>query len=256
VGLSVAPHGGAFFREARHPPLVASGAVAAKRAAAAFAVERFVRPGLTLALGTGSTAAEAVRAIRARYPDTPFDCVASSRATEELARSLGLGVRPLRADDRFDLMLDGADEVAPTLDLTKGAGGALLREKLLARCSARLVVLVDPSKLVRALGEKAPLPVEVVPFARPVLARELERAGYAVAVRVVEGGAPFVTDNGNEILDLRPPAPLADPRRTDRELRDRTGVVETGLFVGLAERAVVGSEGGAVEERLAPARPP
>jgi ribose 5-phosphate isomerase A len=234
---------------------VASEPELAKRAAARFAVDRFVRPGLTLALGTGSTAAEAVRAIRARYPDTPFDCVASSRATEELARELRLGVRPLRADDRFPLMLDGADEVSPALDLTKGGGGALLREKLLARRSDHLVILIDPSKLVRALGEKAPVPIEVVPFARPVLARDLERAGYRVELRARASGGPFVTDNGNEILDLRPPAPLRDPGRTDRELRERTGVVETGLFVGLAPTVIVGSAGGGAEERVAPARP-
>ncbi len=227
---------------------------AAKRAAARFAVGRFVRPGRTLALGTGSTAAEAIREIRATYPTTPFDCVASSRATEELARELGLGVRPLRADDRFDLMLDGADEVSPSLDLTKGGGGALFREKLLARRAAHLVILVDPSKLVRALGERAAVPIEVVPFARPVVARDLERAGYAVALRGRPGGPPFVTDNGNEILDLTPPRPLVDPGRTDRELRELPGVVEAGLFVGLAERVIVGSPDGAVEERLAPGR--
>ncbi len=231
-------------------PGVADDLDAAKRAAARFAVERYVRPGARLALGTGSTAAHAVRALRERYPREAFDCVASSKATEALAREVGLPVRPLRADDRFDVMLDGADEVSPALDLTKGGGGALLREKLLARLSERLVVLVDPTKLVGALGERAAVPVEVVPFARPVLARELERAGFAVALRARTDGAPFTTDNGNEILDLRPARPIADPSRTDRELRDRTGVVETGLFVGLADRVVVGSARGDAEERV------
>jgi ribose 5-phosphate isomerase A len=223
---------------------------AAKRSAARFAVERHVRPGLRLALGTGSTAAHAVRALRERYPREAFDCVASSTATEALAGEVGLAVRSLRPDDRFDVMLDGADEVSPALDLTKGGGGALLREKLLARLSAKLVILVDPTKLVGALGERAPVPVEVVPFARPVVARDLERAGWGVTVRTRPGGTPFATDNGNEILDLKPGRPIADPGRADRELRDRTGIVETGLFVGLADCVVVGSAQGDAEERV------
>ncbi|MGI0129543.1 MAG: ribose 5-phosphate isomerase A, partial [Thermoplasmata archaeon] len=154
----------------------------AKVAAARKGVER-VRPDMRLALGTGSTAAEAVRALVERFPGAPIDCVASSRATEALARSLGLPIRDLRADDRFDLMLDGADEVTPSLELTKGGGGALLREKLLAQLSDELTVLVDPTKLVSHLGEKRPIPVEVVPFARPVIARRFERDGYHVLLR-------------------------------------------------------------------------
>jgi ribose 5-phosphate isomerase A len=222
----------------------------AKAAAARHAVETRVRPGLKLALGTGSTAAFAVRAITARFPGEAFDCVSSSLATEELGRSLGLAVRDLRPDDRFDLMLDGADEVSPALDLTKGGGGALFREKFLARLSKELVILVDPSKLVTALGEKAPIPVEVVPFARPVLSRQLRDAGYEVRLRLNPGGQPFLTDNGNQLLDLVPRAPLADPTAVDLDLRSRSGVVETGLFPGLASRVVIGETDGRVEERV------
>jgi ribose 5-phosphate isomerase A len=220
----------------------------AKRAAAEHAV-RSLRPGLRLALGTGSTAAHAVRAIAARFPGERFDCVASSRATEELATGLGLSVRPLRGEDRFDVLLDGADEVSPTLALTKGGGGALLREKLLARLSRERVILVDPSKLVRHLGERSPVPVEVVPFARAVLEAEFGRMGYGVGLRAGAGGAAYRTDNGNEILDLTPPAPLLDPEATERALRAPTGVVETGIFVGLADRVVIGHPDGTVEER-------
>ncbi len=221
---------------------------AAKAAAARQAVRTYVTPGLRLALGTGSTAELAVRAIRERYPDAAFDCVASSGATERLARELGLGVRPLRGEDRFDLLLDGADEVAPNLDLTKGGGGALLREKLLARLSARRVIVVDGSKLVPRLGTRAPIPVEVVPFARPVLERELGEAGLRPALRTGVAGAAYRTENGNEILDLRPSAPVARPAELDRALRDHVGVVETGVFVGLADRVVVGAPDGAVRE--------
>ncbi|HTW39789.1 MAG TPA: ribose-5-phosphate isomerase RpiA [Thermoplasmata archaeon] len=223
----------------------------AKQVAARHGVER-VRDGMRLALGTGSTAAAAVRALHERYPTGSFDCVSSSRATEELARSLGISVRSLRADDRFDVMLDGADEVTPTLDLTKGGGGALLREKLLARLSREVVILVDPSKLVDRLGSKAPIPVEVVPFARTVLAHRFEHEGYRVRHRVATDGRPYLTDNGNEILDLTPPRPLEDPAVTLASLSGATGVVEVGLFVGLASLVIVGYPDGHAEERTRP----
>jgi ribose 5-phosphate isomerase A len=221
----------------------------AKAVAARHAVEHYVHPGLRLALGTGSTAAQAVRAIAERFPNGKFDCVASSRATEGLARELRVPVRPLRGDDRFDLMLDGADEVSPALAMTKGGGGALLREKLLARLSASVVIMVDPSKLVSALGERASIPVEVVPFARPVLERDLAGEGYRVRLRVGEDGRPFITDNGNEVLDLSPREPIHEPAAAGEALRRHVGVVETGIFVGLASRVVVGYPDGHAEER-------
>jgi len=203
---------------------------------------------MRLALGTGSTAAEAVRALAALGATGSYDCVASSRATEELAGSLGFSVRPLRADDAFDLMLDGADEVTPALELTKGGGGALLREKLLAGLSREVVILVDPSKLVSHLGSRAPIPVEVVPFARPVVAHRLAAAGYRVTPREVDG-RPYLTDNGNELLDLVPGRPIEDPAAAAATLRATTGVVEIGIFVGLATRVVVGYADGRVDDR-------
>jgi len=226
----------------------------AREAAARAAVARYVRPGQRLALGTGSTAEAAVRAIHAAFPAGAFDCVASSGATERLAASLGLPIRPVRPDDRFDLMLDGADEVSPSLDLTKGGGGALLREKFLARLSDRLVIVADGSKLVRALGERSPIPVEVVPFCRPVLEHQLSGAGYTVRVRAGTDGGPFRTENGNEILDLVPGSPIRRPAPVDAELRAMVGVVETGLFVGLAARAVIGAPDGSTRELVRPAR--
>jgi len=221
----------------------------AKAVAARHAVEHYVRPGLRLALGTGSTAAQGVRAIAERFPDGRFDCVASSQATEQLARELRIPVRALRGDDRFDLMLDGADEVTPGLDMTKGGGGALLREKLLARLSATVVIMVDPSKLVAALGERASIPVEVVPFGRPVLERELAADGYRVRLRLGPDGRTFTTDNGNEILDLSPREPIAEPFAASEAIRRHTGVVEVGIFAGLASLVVVGFPDGRVEER-------
>jgi ribose 5-phosphate isomerase A len=227
---------------------------AAKAAAARKAVDR-VRPEMRLALGTGSTAAEAVRILADRFPQAAIDCVASSRATEELALSLGIPVRALRADDRFDLMLDGADEVTPSLDLTKGGGGALLREKLLARLSHELIIMVDPTKLVAHLGQRAPIPVEVVPFARPVLARSFAHDGYQVRHREGADGHPFRTDNGNEILDLTPLHPIEDAAAVALALAARTGVVDTGIFVGLANSVLVGYPDGRVDE-LPVHRPP
>lgn len=226
----------------------------AKRAAAARAVDELA-PGLTIALGTGSTAAEVLQAIADRFGrPAPFDCVASSRATEELAHSLGLPVRPLNPEDRFDLMLDGADEVTPSLDLTKGGGGALFREKFLARLSRRVVILVDESKLVRHLGDSHAIPVEVVPFAGPVLAHRWARDGWKVTRRLGPEGRPFVTDNGNEILDLRPPRGLEDPSEVDQTLRRIEGVVETGLFCGIADRVVIGHPDGTTDELRRPDR--
>lgn len=223
-----------------------------KAAAAHHAVEHYVRPGIRIALGTGSTTAFAVRALAERFPHGAFDCVASSHATEQLARAVGIAVRPLEGGDRFDLMLDGADEVTPSLDLTKGGGGALLREKLLARLSETVVILVDPTKLVSALGEKVPIPVEVVPFARATVEHAVTALGYRCRRRTTPDGASFRTDNGNEILDLVPDEPLRTPGEADRALHALVGLVETGIFVGLADRVVVGHPDGTVEERSRP----
>ena len=221
----------------------------AKVVAARHAVEHYVKPGQRIALGTGSTAAQAVRAIAEKFPHGKFDCVASSRATEELARELHVPVRPLRGDDRFDLMIDGADEVSPALDMTKGGGGALLREKLLARRTELFVIIVDPSKLVSALGERASIPVEVVPFARPVLERDLVDDGYRVRLRVGADGRPYITDNANEILDLVPREPIQNPASAAEGIRRHTGIVEVGIFAGMASVVVVGYPDGRVEER-------
>jgi ribose 5-phosphate isomerase A len=236
------------------PLLVDPSSDLAKRSAAQRAVEA-VRPGERLALGTGSTAAFAVRALAARFPGVSWDCVASSESTATLARTLGFAVRELRGEDRFDRMIDGADEVDDRLNLTKGGGGALLREKLLAELSEHVVIVVDPSKLVPRLGSRALIPVEVVPFARPTVAREIERDGFSTTVRRETDGRPFRTDNGNEILDLRPAAPLEDPGRAAADLHRHTGVVGVGLFVGLATKVIVGYPDGRVEERR-PRDPP
>ncbi len=229
----------------------------AEKSAAAGAAAARVRPGMTLALGSGTTAELALRAVAARYPDGGgLRAVASSRATERTARALGIPVGSLEEIDRFDLMIDGADEVTERLDLTKGGGGALFREKLLALRSREVVIAADATKLVRRLGERMPIPVEVVPFARPALLRDLAAAGWAPRLRAAEiSGRPALTDNGNELLDLHLPEPTADPAGLDRRLKAITGVVETGIFVGIAHRLLLGRPDGSVAERTAPGAP-
>ena len=230
--------------------MAAEDPLAREKDLAAHAALRRVRSGQTLALGTGSTAAYVVRALAEKFPTGSFDAVASSTATEELARSLGIAVRPLAPGDRFDVMLDGADEVTPRLDLTKGGGGALFREKFLARLAREVVIVVDHTKLVPQLGTRSAIPVEVVPFARPVVAATLRDRRFGVRVRGAtnDDGPGTRTDNGNEILDLRPPAAIDDPRALEAELRAVPGVVESGLFVGLAHRIYVGLPDGTVQE--------
>lgn len=220
---------------------------------AARAAVRLVRPGMHVALGTGSTAAYAIRALAELQRDgAGLDTVASSTASEALARKLGLPVRALAAGDEFDLMIDGADEVTPHLDLTKGRGGALFREKFLARRSKELVIVVDHTKLVERLGSRAPLPIEVVPYARPSLERILVSQGFTVARRTGPDGQSWLTDNGNELLDLKPTSPIENPRALDESLHREPGVVETGIFVGLAGRVFVGLPDNRVEEVLPP----
>jgi ribose 5-phosphate isomerase A len=224
-----------------------------KRLAAGAAALR-VRRGMRVALGTGSTAELAIRALAARRDEaSDLTCVASSPASEALARSLGLSVRPPMEGDRYEVMLDGADEVDPQLQLTKGAGGALLREKLLARHTEEVVIAVDHTKLVEHLGQRSPIPVEVVPFARPVLLSRFRERGWSPVLRLRGEGTALRTDNGNEILDLHLPEGVADPAGLDRELHELTGVVETGLFLGIARRVFVGMPEGTVDERTAPA---
>ncbi|MCI4334222.1 MAG: ribose-5-phosphate isomerase RpiA [Thermoplasmata archaeon] len=227
------------------------------KSAAALAGAARVHRGATIALGTGSTATMAIRALAERFTDGgDLTCVASSLASEKLARDLGLPVRSLEESDRFDLMLDGADEVTPSLELTKGGGGALFREKFLARLSREVVILVDPSKLVPRVGTRVPIPVEVVPFARPALLRELRGLGLGPALRADNQGQPFLTDNGNEVLDLTPKSMVEDAAGLEALLHGLPGAVECGLFIGLVQRVLVGFPDGSVQERLPPAAHP
>ena len=219
----------------------------AKRRAGERAVE-LVEDGMTLGLGTGSTAYWAVERLgeRVRAEGLRVRCVPTSRRTEEQARGLGLPLVTFADVQELDLTIDGADEIGPGLALVKGGGGALLREKLVAAASRRMVVVADASKRVARLG-RFPLPVEVVPFAWEVTARRV--AGVTncrPAPRAGDGGGLYVTDNANYVLDC-PCGVIADPAALERELKLIPGVVESGLFVGLASRAFVATDTGEVE---------
>lgn len=218
-------------------------ASAAKKLAGEKAVE-LVEDGMLVGLGTGVTAYWAVERLGARVREgLRVRCVPTSRRTEEQARGLGIPLTTFEEVSRLDLTIDGADEVGPGLALMKGGGGALLREKLVAAASGRVVIGAHACKRVARLG-RFPLPVEVVPFAWEVTARRVAEVTRADPVlRRAEGGGVYVTDNGNYILDCRC-GEIPDPGRTERELKLLTGVIECGLFVGLADLVIFADERG------------
>lgn len=219
-----------------------------KRAAAERAVEEHVRSGMVVGLGTGSTAAFAVRKIGEMLADgTLRDIrgVPTSARTAALAQEAGIPVATL-AEARPFLSIDGADEIAPDLSLIKGLGGALLREKIVEHAGEKgLVVIADGSKLVDTLGA-GPLPVEVEPFGWEVTLSHLASLGCEPTLRPAGGGSdrPFVTDGGHYTADCLFPDGIPDPAALEDEIRRIPGALECGLFVGLAFSAVVAREGG------------
>ncbi len=217
---------------------------AAKRAAA-YAAADLVPNGTTIGFGTGSTFAFVLERLAQRMQTgLRVRGVATSRATTELAGKLGIPVLELDAVDRLDLAIDGADEVDPHKNLIKGGGGAHLRERLVAIAAKELIVIVDDKKLVPMLGKAFLLPVEVVPFGWQHTARRVAATGCEVARRE-RNGSTFVSDNGNFVLDCRYPG-IADPAGLQRTLDAMPGVVDHGLFVGLAGRVVVADAAGKV----------
>jgi ribose 5-phosphate isomerase A len=220
--------------------------VVEKQAAARHAVA-LVADGMAFGLGSGTTMQHVLDALGERVrAGLRVVGVPTSEATAARARALGIPLTTLAERPDLDLALDGADEIDPRLDLVKGRGGSLLREKVVATAARRLVIVADASKLVPRLGTRAPVPVEVVPFAATWCARRLERLGARPALR---GGAarPFVTDNGNWILDSAF-GPVADAAALAAAIRALPGVVEHGFFLGMADTAVVAHADGRVEE--------
>jgi ribose 5-phosphate isomerase A len=221
-----------------------------QKQAAARRAALMVEDGMHIGLGTGTTAEELLHALGARCREgLTIVGVATSRATEALAREYGIPLSRLdERHQRLDLYIDGADEVDPDLNLIKGHGGALLREKMVATASDRFVVMIDESKRVQRLGEKSPVPVEVVQFGWLATKHRLEDLGLSAELRPGDHGRPYVTSNHNYILDCQAPPDLdLAGGQVAEAIKLQTGVVEHGLFLGMAATVVVGVGSGQAE---------
>lgn len=202
---------------------------------------------MRLGLGTGSTVRHFVDLLGEAITSgalTDIRGVPTSVRTATQARSLGIALVELGEQRELDLTIDGADEVAPNLDLIKGLGAALLREKMVAQASRRLIIISDDGKLVARLGEKVPLPVEVVEWALDAQAAFVESTGAVVTLRLGADDEPVRSDNGNVFLDCRYEGGLPDPAELERTLLYRAGIVDTGLFLAMADEAVIASPDG------------
>jgi len=216
-----------------------------KRATGYRAAE-YVQPGMVVGLGSGSTARFATLRVAERLREgTLHDIIAvpTSEETARLATAEGIPLATLDERPRIDLTIDGADEVDPHLDVIKGLGGCLLREKIVAAATDTEVIVVDESKLVQRLGTRSPVPVEVIRFGWQNTRRALEETGPIRTVMRSSGGAPYVTDEGNYIIDCSYDG-IDDPMALNQRLNTIPGVVENGLFIGMVEIAVVASATG------------
>ncbi len=216
-----------------------------KKQAAIKAVEQ-VASGMVVGLGTGSTAKYAVERIGALYQSGALKNIVgipSSVQTEELALAVGVPLTTFEAHQVIDINIDGADEVDPQLNLIKGGGGALLREKVIAQASRRNVIIVDESKISDKLGMHWALPIEVVPFAGPSETRFLEELGAEVSIRKKDDGDFFKTDQNNLILDASF-GPMDDPASLAVKLDNRAGIAGQGLFIGLTSKVIVAGKDG------------
>jgi ribose 5-phosphate isomerase A len=218
----------------------------AKKLVARRAAE-LIQDGMVVGLGTGSTATIFIRELAARK--LKIRCVASSDASHDLAKSLGMEVASLSVLPELDIYVDGADEVCREhgeLDLIKGGGGALFREKIVASAAKEFICVVDSTKVVPVLG-RFPLPVEVVKMALPLVMPKLTTLGFTPKLRLKKDSTvPYVTDEGNYIVDCWSNG-IAEPESTAAEIRSIVGVVEHGLFLGMATLALVGGEDGVAE---------
>lgn len=208
---------------------------------AARAALEFVEPGMTLGLGTGRAASAFVEVLGAAVAEgLEITGVPTSEATEQLARELNIPLTTLEAAGRLDVTFDGADEVDPALDLIKGYGAAMVREKIVAASSNQLVILVGPEKIVDAIGARGRLPIEVLPFGEALVREELEKLGLSATLRTDPADDTLVTDNGNWVLDATLDAPC-DARRLESEIVQLPGVLGTGFFLGMADAVLIGS---------------
>ena len=204
---------------------------------------KLVKPGQVLGLGTGRAASAFIRALG--ESGIKVRGVPTSNASAELGRSVGIEVVELRDVSRIDIDFDGADEVDSRVNLIKGYGGALVREKIVAASSRRFVVLVGEEKVVSRLGSRGSLPVEIVPFGLPLVSRAVKSLGLKPVLRETDGQT-FRTDNGNFILDCKL-KPIASASKLDRDLLAIPGVVGTGLFIGLSDTVLIANADGTIK---------
>ncbi|MCO5221110.1 MAG: ribose-5-phosphate isomerase RpiA [Thermomicrobiales bacterium] len=207
-----------------------------------------VEDGMTVGLGSGSTAEAFVYALGARVRDgLTVQAIPTSRRTEQVAREAGIPLTTLSDSQQVDFGVDGADEIDPALNLTKGRGGALLHEKLVAEACARWVVVAASEKLVDRLGSRISLPVEVIPFGWETTQARVEALGFSAPLRVARDGVPIVTDGMHFVLDCAT-GPIADPTALGNAIKCITGVVEHGLFIDLAAAALICDPDGTIRE--------
>jgi ribose 5-phosphate isomerase A len=209
---------------------------------------QLVKPGMTIGLGSGSTASLWIQLLGKQVRDhgLRIRAVASSEASKSLGRSFGIPFVALEDCEYLDLVVDGADEIAPGLALIKGGGGNLLREKIVATATKQFVVIADERKIVDRLG-KFPLPVEVIPMAASLVRQSLERLGFNVALRTMkDGSSPYITDEGNLIFDCSGHL-IEDPQQLAEKLDRIVGLVEHGLFLNMASLALIATNDGVLE---------
>ena len=220
-----------------------------KQSAAERAVS-YIQDGMTVGLGTGSTAAYAIHALGKRFQAESLSlrCIATSRESQELGLSYGLSFADFDTVSAFDITIDGADEVDTDFRLIKGGGGALVREKIVAAATRSEIIVVDSGKVKTVLGAR-PLPVAILPYAWQWTQAKIEtRFGIAAPRRLTASGEPFFSDDGLFILDLTFGGPLPDPDTLEQKLKTIVGVAEVGLFVGLCQHLIVGFDDGRIEE--------
>lgn len=207
----------------------------------------FVKNGMILGLGTGSTATFFIKHLIKKYQQgLQIKAVSTSTVSENLAKKGGIPILDINTLTSLDLTIDGADEVDPHKRLIKGAGGALTREKIIATMSKEMVVIVDESKLVKKLGQ-GPIPIEVIPFGIEATRKQIEEKGYRGEWRKTKEGIFYLTDNHNFIFDITLSSPLDEPEEMEAKLKAIPGVLETGFFFDLATRIVIGKKGGQVD---------
>lgn len=226
---------------------MADDAVEQLKKAAAVRAADWITDGMRLGLGTGSTIRHLVSHMGERRRAGDWQdilCVPTSVQTERQAAEEGIPLTTLEECPELDLTIDGADEVDPSLNLTKGLGGALLREKIVATASSKLVIIVDAAKLVDRLGTRSPLPVEVEAFGASTHAAYFRSLGARPSIRTLDSGAPFTTDGGNLIYDCAFPDGIDDPYELQWSLRSRPGIIESGLFLDMAEAVIVADTAG------------